>query len=395
LINFDGSTDLGTAQCLRKLFAAFRSRVVDRPIFDFSKLHQGLPFFCEVSPTCASEVSGIVQLAGAHDIPLRTRGRGHALNGSSLPRKPELVVNTRDLTNIRHESDGTISVGAGAVLWMVDQWLRKDGLALPVVNDGYPGPSVGGYAAAGGFGPGSATAGGFWSNVAELTIVQGQGRIRRIRREAPLFPWLFGSMGQLGIIVEAKLDIVPCEAASLAFAASGSALPAKTLSEQLSSGPEPPDEAGHLFWFTLFVSEADLDAARAQLDSLERRHPSAFAFRNRYNYFIKHRGIVAPLLWPDFTSFYALGSWGVLEDITARGIQAVLAFEADFMDMALAKGYKRYVQSEVPCGPDLYERYFGPVVYSRFHALKQTQDPGNILNRNWVFAPKDPIGSGK
>ncbi len=202
LLSSDRPTNIEAADYLEKLFGAFRPCIVTDALFDFSRLHSGYPRFCEVSPI------SIVQLAGEHGIPLRTRGRGHALNGSSLPQKSELTVNTRNLTKASLQPDGTVAVGGGAVLWMVDEWLRTAGLSLPVVNDGYAGPSVGGFVAAGGFGPGSATAGGFWNNVSELTIVGGQGQIQRLGRDAPLFPWLFGAMGQLGIIVEAKLDTV-------------------------------------------------------------------------------------------------------------------------------------------------------------------------------------------
>jgi FAD/FMN-containing dehydrogenase len=208
------ATDLEAARCLQKLFARFRAHIVECPLFDFSRLRTGAQVFCGVTPTSAREVSSIVQLAGEHAVPLRTRGNGHALNGSSLPRHAELVVHTRGLTEALYHPDGSVSVGAGAVLWSVDAWLRTKGCSLPVLNDGYAGPSVGGYVAAGGFGPGSAIAGGFWDNVAEITMVDGEGRVQRIRREAPLFPWLFGSMGQLGIIVRAKLDIVARAAAT-------------------------------------------------------------------------------------------------------------------------------------------------------------------------------------
>jgi len=385
----DRNTDLDAAEYLRELFARFRPRIVDGPLFDFSRLHSGSSVFCEVTPISANEVSGIVQIAGAHRVPLRTRGRGHALNGSSLPQKSELVVNTRELTGASHEPDGTVSVGAGMVLWDVDHWLRTEGCALPVLNDGYPGPSVGGFVAAGGFGPGSATAGGFWNNVAEVTIVKGDGRIEQLRRGTALFPWLFGSMGQLGIFVEAKLDIVDCaDVPPLAGSGQrGVAREVMPAAQQSTFGPGIPDEAGRLFWFTLFVPEASLDHARVQLDSLEIRHPNTFALRNRYTYLITHREIVAPLIWPYSSPCNAVGSWGILNDVTAHGIEGMLAFDSDFTEIALANGYRRYVQSEVPHGPALYERYFGLEVYSHFRILKREHDPRNLFNRGWVFAP--------
>jgi FAD/FMN-containing dehydrogenase len=349
------------------------------PLSDFSKLQSGVPVFCEVAPKSAHEVSGIVKLALRHGVSLRTRGNGHALNGSSLPQPDELVVHTRELTEVTYQPDGTVSAGAGVILWPLDAQLRARGWTLPVINDGYAGPSVGGFVAAGGFGPGSRLAGGFWDNVAEITMVDGDGRIRRLPREDPLFPWVFGSMGQLGTIVDAKLDVRACAAAA---PAKGAEPPAA----------KPPGEAGRLFWFTLFVPESNLDHALAELDSLELRRPDTFAFRNRYTYFIAHRRVVAPLVWPHPTPCYAVGSWGILNDTTPQGIEKVLAFDADFMQIALRNGYRRYVQSELPSGPALYERYFGSQVFSQFRALKQAHDPANVLNRGWVFAL--PNGDG-
>ena len=62
-----------------------------------------------------------------------------------------------------------------------------------------------------------------------------------------------------------------------------------------------------------------------------------------------------------------------------------MEFEADFMKIVLSNGYRRYVQAELPCGPSLYETYFGPELYARFRTLKQVYDPDNLFNRGWIF----------
>src|SRR5258707_6857753 len=96
LLSSDRPTNIEAADYLEKLFGTFRPCIVTDALFDFSRLHSGYPRFCEVSAISSDEVRYIVQLAGEHGIPLRTRGRGHALNGSSLPQKSELTVNTRN-----------------------------------------------------------------------------------------------------------------------------------------------------------------------------------------------------------------------------------------------------------------------------------------------------------
>lgn len=376
---FASTHHLKTAERLREIFAPYRPLIVPDPIWDFSRLHRGAPLFCQVSPGSAEQVSGIVRLARDHGIALRTRGNGHALNGSSVPKAGELVIGTRELTRVSQPMDGTITAGAGTVLWSLDAQVKARRWSLPVMNDGYAGPSVGGFIAAGGFGPGSRIAGGFWNNVEEVTLVDGEGQIRKVSVDDSLFPWLFGSMGQLGVVVEAKLDVV-------ALAAVPPVGDCGVPDQQIPRiSLAAPDEAGRLFWFTLFVPESGLEQARAQLEALEPSHTGTFSFRNRYTYLLAHKRVVAPLVWPYPTSCYAVGSWGILNGVTASTIQRVLQFDADFMEIALANGFRRYVQSELPSGPAFYERYFGPEFYSRFRALKQAHDPGNLFNQGWVF----------
>src|SRR5207247_426446 len=121
--------------------------------------------FCEVSPTSIDEVCEIVRLAYRYNIPLRIRGRGHTLNGSSLPCENELTIQTSNLCEIQFTEGGTVTIGAGLVLWTLRSYLNTYKYTLPVVNDGYPGPSVGGYISAGGFGIGSMFYGCFCGNV--------------------------------------------------------------------------------------------------------------------------------------------------------------------------------------------------------------------------------------
>jgi FAD/FMN-containing dehydrogenase len=355
------------AETLCEMFSAFGARIVVEPLFDFSRLHQGSSAFCEVCPATTEELCGVVRLAAHNRIALRTRGSGHTLNGSSLPRQGELLIRTLSLSNASNPVDGVASIGAGCILWYLERWLGLQGYSLPVLNAGLAGPTVGGFVAAGGFGPGSAVSGGFWDSVSELTVVDGAGQLRVIARGDPLFPWFFGAMGQLGILAEAKLDVTT---------AATKAAP---------STPFPRDEAGRLFWFSLFVPEASLSDACRLLDEIERKHCETFTLLDRYSYLIRHRGIVAPLIWPHASTCYAVGSWGVLDNVSSDRVSRVLAFDTDFMDLASANGYRRYVQSEVPSGAPLYERYFGAEIYERFRALKARLDPYNLLNRDWVF----------
>lgn len=375
------------AESLRELFAEFRPALLEKPLGDFSGLRSGAPVACEIAPRTAGTAARIVKAAYERGIPLRTRAQGHSLNGSSLPGAGELLLATRNIRHVRFEEPGTVTAGSGVVLWILQYFLRRRGFDLPVLNDGYAGPSVGGYIAAGGFGPRSGLHGGFWDNVLEIRLIDGRGDILSLNADDARFPWLFGSMGQLGIFFDAKLAIVP-----LAAAGPPPAYPAgeSFTAPQLAQPKVPPEfttqDDESLFWFTLFVPDEHLDQAHADLTALEHRHRGALRFQERYRYPIRQRGRVAPLVHPEARAITATGAWGWLRDRSVAGTRKLLEFDADFMALAQSRPYyRRYVQSELPAGPEIYERCFGAQTYARFRQLKSALDPRGLLNRGTVF----------
>ena len=352
-------------------------------ITDFSGLRSSAAGFRVATPRSANELVQTVRSACESDSPVRTRGQGHSLNGASLPGADELLVDTRNMRTLRFAQAGSVTVGAGAVLWIVQEVLRARGFDLPVVNDGYPGPTVGGYIAAGGFGPGSATHGGFWDNVIELTLVDGRGELRRVAADDALFPWLFGAMGQLGVVVEATLAVVsPGEAA---YPAGKSGLVPR-LAQQHVPLEFAPQGDERLFWFTLFVPDERLEDAHRELRALEQRHAQALRYAQRYSYPIRHRRRVAPLVYPQTRSFTATGAWGWLADASEGSVARLLDFDRDFMALAQSSpDYRRYIQSELARGPEVYERCFGPALYAELRRVKAELDPKGLFNRGSVF----------
>lgn len=374
-------------QSLSTLFFEFAPQVVIEPLTDFSGIKRGAAPFCQVAPGSLEEVLGIVDLAAQENVPLRVRGMGHALNGSSLSQAGELTVSTACLNWVRYEEVGTVTAAGGIGLWSLRDLVQGAHFTLPVINDGYAGPSVGGFVAAGGFGPGSADFGGFWENVAEISLVTATG-LKRIRRQDELFPWLFGSMGQLGIIVEARLDLVPHAADKTPAYPLGSSIPISVIEDASRRVMTvPPEEIGtRLYWFTLFVAQERLEDALAHLATLETKHSGVFHYRERYRYLIRHRNlVVAPLMYPHASSFFAVGAWGFQRDQTSAGLAQLNAFEQDFMQLALDHGFERYIQSELASSAPLYRRYFAPDIFARFGATKRSFDPQSIFNRGWVF----------
>ena len=369
------------AESLCAAFAEFRPRLRERPLGDFSGLGWGAEVFCEVAPRTAEAVAAVVRAAAGRGVPLRVRAQGHSLNGSTLPAAGELLLATRNLRQVRFEAPGSVTAGAGVVLWILQHFLRRRGFDLPVVNDGYPGPSVGGYIAAGGFGPRSAEHGGFWDNVLEVRLVDGRGELLCIDSDHEMFPWLFGSMGQLGVVVEARLAIT-----GLAPYPSGgvSSVP------ELAPPKIPPEyavaEDESLFWFTLFVPDERLAEAHADLKALEQRHRGVLRFQERYNYPIRSRRLMPPLVYPEARPITGTGAWGWLGDKSGPGNKRLLEFDADFLQLAESRTwYRRYVQSELARGPETYARCFGEQTYAGLRERKSVLDPRSLFNPGSVF----------
>lgn len=374
------------AQALCETFASFRPALVEQPLADFSRLRAGAARYCEVAPRTSGVVSQIVQAAREQGVALRLRAQGHSLNGATLPDAGELLLSTRNFRGVRFDEPGTVTAGCGVVLWILQYILRRYGFDLPVLNDGYPGPSVGGYLAAGGFGPRSGLYGGFWDNVREVAMVDGNGQARRIGADDPLYPWLFGSMGQLGVFVGAKLAIIPRPDVPPAPYPAGRTL----VAPELAMPKVPPEfatgEEESLFWFTLFVPDEELEPALGRLAALERAHGGALRFQERYRYPIRQFGRMPPLIYPQARPITATGAWGWLSDRSAGGVEKLLEFDRQFGALAASEPhYRRYVQSELPAGPEVYERCFGARAYAEFRRLKAELDPAAVLNRGTVF----------
>jgi FAD/FMN-containing dehydrogenase len=365
---------------LQRAFDDLGARIVAEPLGDFSALRRGAAPFCEVVPPGTREVAAVVRRASELGVPLRLRAQGHSLNGASLPQPGELLVSLRALRRARFDSPGQVTAGAGCVLWRLQSMLASHGFALPVVNDGYAGPTVGGYVAAGGFGPGSAEHGGFWDNVERLELVDGRGELLSLGRSDPRFPWLFGAMGQLGVVVEASLRIVPGVHEPAYPLGAAAEIPA------LDPQAAEPGADEQLFWFTLFVPEPDAADAHAALSALEHRH-GALRYSERYLYRVAHRGGSAPLVYPEPRAFVATGAWGWLREVSDAGAAHVQALDRDFMELALGRpGWRRYIQTEFSASPEAYRRCFDPSAWSRFVGLKRDLDPGELFNRGSVFA---------
>jgi len=365
---------------LTAVFAGFELETLTAPPIDYGRLHRGAPGTSyAVTPTTPGGLAQIVARAYSHNVPMRIRGRAHSMNGSTLPASDELTIRTSGLVRARFEKPGTVTVEAGVAIQDLRKALAPLGWDLPVYNGGTAdgGPSIGGFINAGGFGIGSADNGGFWDNVDAVTLVVAEGQMRTLAGTDPDFGWLFGAMGQLGIVREARLDLVPRDrAAPEPPYPAGQVLTIAGQGASANATSAPP-----IYWYTLFVSPEEKDAAAAGLAAIEARHAGELTFRAPYTYAIRHRSVVAPLVYGRRGDFFAIGIWGD----KPRAQSVVQAIDAEVAALAKRAGYRRYVQAEVLSGVEAYRDYFGAEIYEELERRRRVNDPKGLFNRGTVF----------
>ena len=159
-------------------------------------------------PGSGEDVVRMVRYANQHRLPIVMRGRGHSVNGQSLAGRG-IVIDSRPLREARVEGR-TLDVEAGASLAQAAAAALDRGLTLPVMS-----PctmlSVGGFLSVGGESLGTRRHGSFADQVASLDVVTGAGQLVTCsaEREPELFEMTLAGMGQCGLILRARLGLVP------------------------------------------------------------------------------------------------------------------------------------------------------------------------------------------
>ncbi len=360
---------------------------------DFGRLERSGSNYLEVWPSTTEEVAFLVKIAYEHDIPIRTQGGAHSENGNSLPRKGELLIHTSKLLNITFSGVGYITVDAGVSVFLLNKRLKEIfGYFIPVVNGGGAGPTIGGFVSAGGIGEQSKTFGGLWENVNSITLVTSNGKINKITKHNPMFLFLFGSMGQLGIVAQVELSILPIINQSdrdnqpdnqtieyphghhIVMEYSGTN--GKYWKE---SGAERP-----LYWFNLFVSPDRLSEARGDLLKLQKKYSHAIDFISIYHWPVKNIDKMPPLIYHHDDDFIALGILGPKSN-SSQAIEELFHLEDDFNKLVLEKRYRRYIQTEFTASPQYYKSYYSKKTYNQFEKIKIFFDPKFLFNRGSFF----------
>jgi len=156
--------------------------------------------------TSVADIQDVVQHASPRGV--LARGLGRSYGDAAQSGGGTLVdLSLLDYAHIDHEA-GLVTAGAGASLDALLRTLVPAGFFVPV-TPGTRMVTVGGAIAADIHGKNHHVEGTFGSHVSSLTLVDGQGELRTLTPDSPLFWATIGGMGLTGVITEATFDLIP------------------------------------------------------------------------------------------------------------------------------------------------------------------------------------------
>jgi FAD/FMN-containing dehydrogenase len=163
-----------------------------------------------LKPASIQDIVKMVQYANQHSLKVAIKGDGHSQYGQSQA-EGGIVVDSRTLSAVHAPTTESVDVEPGAFWGDVATATLAKGLTPRVYLATCMAVTVGGTLSVGGIGNTSHHYGAQVDNVTELDVVTGDGRLVTCSpdRESELFNMVLGGLGQCGIIVRAKVSLVP------------------------------------------------------------------------------------------------------------------------------------------------------------------------------------------
>ena len=281
----------------------------------------------------------------------------------------------------------TIEVGSGVAVFDLNLYLQKYGYSLPVYNDGDLGPSIGGFISASGLAIPASQYGGFWENVEEISLVDGHGTLYFLNKDHPDFKWIFGSMGQLGVIYSVKLKIVPTEEKQAKKIANIEKIPeywAENSEEKKQKAKMYNDF--RLYWFTVMAPLKNQNTLLKQLLKIKNEYKENLTWNTEYIWPIKFVSFNPPLLYRWQHDFVAIGIWGYNTPRAPFNAEKMMNLQMAVKDLVESNDeYASYLQAELSIKDINWKEVWGSEIYREFENLKRKYDPEGILNRGAVF----------
>ena len=401
------------------------------PLSDYGKLHLSSADYTGLRPDSVAAAVREWRAALARGGALRVRGSGHGLSGASLPRAGETLVRTRGLDHFRVEAPGMLTVGSGAILWDIRDFVAARGWRMPVFNGGWAGPSLGGFVSAGGLGlrvpptereelaatdavVGSESVklvsvsekhGGLWAHVTRVQMIDGRGEVHAFLPEDPDFPWIFASMGQFGLVLEVTLRLLPRMgvADELPIGGAGRIPVSNPVDPNETDSPPPAGGMDWLYWFTALVPVAEEDVAWEVIGEWSGAHrellcptggwvgPLQDGAPIGFRYLVRRKAPTPPLLYPRDEDFLTMGVMAVCGRVGTSGAErALVRAERDFVTQVTGRGWSLYCQAENLTRSLDFRTYWGPERWARFCEFKDRFDPEGRINRGEVMSGPCP-----
>ncbi|MDF2696720.1 MAG: putative cytokinin oxidase [Labilithrix sp.] len=162
-------------------------------------------------PGSIRDVVEMVRYAKEHRLDIAMRGQGHSTHGQSQV-DAGIVIDSRTMNQIHEVKPGYAVVGPGARWREIVAATLPLGLTPPTIPN-YLDLTIGGNIAVGGIGGAAHRHGSVIDNVLELEVVTGTGHLRRCSAtdNAALFNAVLGGLGQFGIVVRARIRLLPAK----------------------------------------------------------------------------------------------------------------------------------------------------------------------------------------
>lgn len=165
-------------------------------------------------PGSIDDVAKMVKFCAERDIVVAARGQGHATHGQAQA-GAGLVIDMSSMQQI-HQLGTGFAVVDGGCTWRLLLEASLPAQTPPVLT-GFIGLSIGGTLSMGGISGMAYNMGTQVQHVLELTVVTGQGKVEVCseHRNRKLFDHVLAGQGQCGIIVRAKVKMIPAKALAL------------------------------------------------------------------------------------------------------------------------------------------------------------------------------------
>jgi cytokinin dehydrogenase len=161
-------------------------------------------------PRSVEDIVAMVRYANQHKLKVAIRGDGHSRYGQTQA-EAGLVIDSRSLNAVDVRTPDSADAQPGAFWSSVADATLAKGVTPLVFPSTCLAITVGGTLNAGGMGTTSHLYGAQVDNVAELDVVTGDGHLVTCsaERERELFEMVLAGQGQCGVIVRARLRLMP------------------------------------------------------------------------------------------------------------------------------------------------------------------------------------------